>query len=443
MNLSPPPTLRLIIAALVVVGTGAACYAASFDNFFWNDDFWWLNHTRRTASDPLLVFQDNMGCFRPLVNVYFAVTFRLFGLSAAWYRVTALAIHLLNAALLGALASRLFRSWWSGFVATLVFTVGWVPYEVVYWVSAATDLLAVSSMLGSALLYVHYLECRSRVAYTFAIVVAAGSLLLKESAAALPFILLLVHLMRTRKGLRSLLPFWGLAMVLLALEQTLGIFARHGVKYGLGLHMLTNLVSYTRFIVLEPFGPWDWLKPVAASGLLLPLVADKRTRGQAGLGAAWLFVGLLPVSQWRFMEQVESRWCYLPMAGLSLWLAGWGVVLRGSAAWKRFLGTAVAAALCAHNAIAIRQVEHLEHLRFAELQKLLIRSIQSMMQPETRRIVVSHFPPFPEWQVEDISALYFDGKLVKDDGFPIPTGERISTSEILVFTYAQERAILR
>jgi hypothetical protein len=423
LKLSLPPRVRLFLAALVLVVAGASCYASSFDNFFWNDDFWWLNHTRKTASDPLLVFEDNMGCFRPLVNVYFAAAFPVFGLAAPWYRLSALAIHLLNATLLGALASRLFRSWWSGLLAALVFTVGWVHYEVVYWVSAATDLLALSSMLGCVLLYVQYLERRSRAAYLLAVLVAAGSLLIKESAAALPFILLLVHVMRTRKGLTSLLPFWGLALVLLALEQTLGI--------------------YTRFIVLEPFGPWAWLKPIAATGLLLPLVADRRTRLQAGLGAAWLFVSLLPVSQWRFMEQVESRWCYLPMAGLSLWLAGWGVVLSGTTAWKRVLGGSLAVALCAHNALAIRQVEQLEHLRFAELQKRLIRSMQSMMRPETRRVVVSHFPPFPEWQVDDISDLYFDGKLIRDDGFPIPAGERISTPQILVFTYSQERAVLR
>lgn len=443
MNLSLPSRLRLVIAAFVLVVAGVVCYAASFDNFFWNDDFWWLNHTRKTASDPLLVFEDNMGCFRPLVNVYFAAAFPLFGLSAGWYRLAALAIHLLNATLLGALASRLFRSWWSGLLAALVLTIAWVHYEVVYWVSAATDLLALSSMLGCVLLYVQYLERRSRASYLLAVLAATASLLIKESAAALPFILLLVHLMRTRRGLRSLVPFWGLALVLVALEQTLGVFAHHGPKYGPGLHMLTNLVSYTRFILLEPFGPWAWLKPIAATGLLLPLVADRRTRRQAGLGAAWLLVGMLPVSQWRFMVQVESRWCYLPMAGLSLWLAGWGVVLRGTAAYKRVVAATLVAGLCVHNALAIRQVEQLEHLRFAELQRRLIRSMQAMMRPETRRIVVSHFPPFPEWQVDDISALYFEGKLVKDDGFPIPAGERISTPEILVFTYSQERAVLR
>jgi hypothetical protein len=437
------PRLRLLLAALAVVGAGLACYAGSFDNFFWNDDFWWLNHTRRTASDPLLVFEDIIGCFRPLVNLYFAAAFHVFGLSAPLYRIAALAIHLLNAALLGVLASRLFRSWWSGFLATTAFTVGWVHYEVVYWVSAASDLLAVTTVLGCVLLYVRFLDGRSRSAYGLAIAVAAASLLVKESAVVLPLILLLVHLVLTRKALVRLTPFWGLALLLLALEATLGVFARHGVKYGPGVHMFTNLISYARFIVLEPFGPWAWLRPIVASGLLLPLVTDKRTRWVTGLGAAWLVVGLLPVSQWRFMEQVESRWCYLPTAGLSLCLGGWGVVLCGTALWKRAIAAAVAAAFCVHNGVAVRGVEQLEHLRFAELQRGLIGSIQSLMRPETRRIVVSHFPPFPEWQVDDISDLYFGGKLVRDDGFPIPEGERISTPEMLVFTYSQERAVLR
>ncbi len=440
---SVPPRFEILVAAVIVAAASAACYVAAADNFFWNDDFWWLNHTRKTAEDPTLVFEDNMGCFRPLVNVYFALTFPLFGLSPHWYRATAFAIHLANAAILGVIAARLTRTRWSGYVAALVLAVTWLHYEVVYWISAVTDLLALTFMLTAVLLYIRHLDRDSMRAYAGAIVVAAGSLLIKESAAVLPVIVLLVHVLLTRRRLNRVLPFWALSGVLLVLEQTLGIFARHGPKYGPGIHMLTNLAAYARHIMLEPFAPWAWAKPVVASALLLPLVVPRRTRAVALVGAAWLFVGLLPVSQWRFMQQVESRWCYLPAAGLSLWLAGWGILLEKATLWKRFVGLAIAVAFCVHNAMAAHLVENLEHLRFAELQRRLITSMRSMMKPETRRIVISHFPPIPTWQVDDISDLYFDGILIIDDDFPIPEGERISTPDILVFTYRQERAVLQ
>jgi hypothetical protein len=432
-----------VLIGLIIAAVAGAAYVSSLDNFFWNDDYWWLNHTRKTAEDPLLVFEDNMGCFRPLVNVYFALAFPVFGLSPHWYRVAAFAIHMANAALLGVVAHRLTRSRWGGYVAALVLAATWIHYEVVYWISAVTDLLALTFMLTAVVLYVRHLDQRSVAAYVGAVLVATASLLVKESAAALPLVLTLIHLLLTRKGLKRLLPFWGLSLLLLVLEVTLGIFARHGPKYGLGTHVFSNLVAYVRHVLLEPFAPWAWAGPIVASVALLPLVIVQRTRRLAVVGAAWLVIGLLPVSQWRFMEQVESRWCYLPVAGLSLWLAGWGVLLQGSALWKRLLGLAIAAAFCVHNAVSIHLVENLEHLRFAELQRRIITSMQSMVKPGTRRIVISHFPPIPIWQVDDISDLYFDGKLVKDDRFPIPEGSRVSSNEILVFTYAQERAVLR
>ncbi len=433
---------QFAIFVLAVGVGGLLAYYPSLDNFFRDDDLWRLNHASKIPSDPLLALRENTPYLRPIGNLYFTAVYPVFRVKPAAYRLAALGLHVLNVTLLALLALRLMRNRLSACLAGAVFGVAWVHYEVIYWVSAINDLIAAAFVLGALLCYLRYLEAGRRSAYAASLALAVGSLMSKESAVVLPLLILLLHIVKRRSGLWRLLPFLALAAALAGLEHGLGLLARHGPKRGIGLHMLTNLAGYARHVAMEPLAPWPWVQPVAAGALLVPPLTRHSTRRVAGFGAAWLLVGLLPATQWRYME-LQSRWCYLSSAGLGLWLGAWGLRLRAASARERAVVILVLTSLTGHNVVAVHMMDRLERIQLAQRQQGLISSIRAWVQPATRRVVISGCVELPEWQVEAISELYFNGRLVKDDEFPIQPGRRASARDTVVLACHGNGVILK
>ena len=103
----------------------------------------------------------------------------------------------------------------------------------------------------------------------------------------------------------------------------------------------------------------------------------------------------------------------------------------------------VLAGLAAHNMVSVHMMDRLERIEFAQRQRDLIWSIRSWVEPTTRRVVISGCEELPEWQVEAISDLYFDGRLVRDDEFPIEPGKRASSRDTLVLACRGNGVILK
>jgi len=78
---------------------------------------------------------------------------------------------------------------------------------------------------------------------------------------------------------------------------------------------LEHAYNFLRYALYEP----AWLTPAAAAGIAIALmVFSLRSTLPFRLGAAWMFVGILPIA---FIFQRDLAGAYLPSFGLALWLA--------------------------------------------------------------------------------------------------------------------------
>jgi hypothetical protein len=128
------------------------------------------------------------GAFRPLWTVWCQLLKALAGENSANWHAAGLGLHLLNSALLFAIAWRLWRDKVSAVVASLVFGLHGTRPEAALWSAAACDLLACACVLGSILLALCWQTGRSRRRLALSLLLVATGILFKESAYAAPLI---------------------------------------------------------------------------------------------------------------------------------------------------------------------------------------------------------------------------------------------------------------
>ena len=81
-NIGPP--VGLVLLTLL-------CYLPILNNYFWEDDFVWLEGTRSLAQNPTLLF-DVQPNFRPLYRLYFLLPNILSGANPAVYYLFAISV---------------------------------------------------------------------------------------------------------------------------------------------------------------------------------------------------------------------------------------------------------------------------------------------------------------------------------------------------------------
>jgi hypothetical protein len=171
MNGRKTATLLPIIAALAIVALTLYAYRGLPARLFAADDYQWLLGVQglgfgalvRRAFDPTA----QTHFYRPLIWLLFWAQTRAFGLDPRGFHAVSLALHLLNAALLGALAYRLtpklkmenaelrsrapfsiFNSQFSiPLLAMAIVALHPAPFEAVVWISAQSELLAAALLL--------------------------------------------------------------------------------------------------------------------------------------------------------------------------------------------------------------------------------------------------------------------------------------------------------
>lgn len=310
------------------------------------------------------------GHYHPLTWLSYGLDFALWGLRPAGYHLTNVLLHALNAALLFAIARRLFLphrdAALGAAAAALLFALHPLRAESVAWVSERRDVLSGAFYLGTVLLY---LQGRLRAA----LLCFSASLLSKAMGVTLPLALLILDFhplgrlrakAERRKALLEKLPFLALA----ALATALGFIAEIPVGAARSLAETPLLeriavASYgTVFYILKTAAPtglshlyprpasaslaqWPYCGALAASlGLLaLGLWALRR---RPALAASLLFyaaslgpvVGLVQFGP----HLVADRFSYIPCLGFALLAGG---ALRGRGRPLRAAAAALAVAL--------------------------------------------------------------------------------------------------
>jgi tetratricopeptide (TPR) repeat protein len=154
----------------------------------------------------------HIGHYVPLTWMTLGLDYVLWGMNPLGYHIQNVVLHGLNAALVYALARRVFalagvradgneNNIWPAVVAALVFAIHPLRVESVAWITERRDMLSLLWYLTSALCYLRFVagEPRDRRWYWGSLVLFAMSLLSKATTMTLPAVLLVVNVYPLRR----------------------------------------------------------------------------------------------------------------------------------------------------------------------------------------------------------------------------------------------------
>ena len=378
-------TRRFVFSLMIV----AVCFANSLPNDFILDDYGIVsaNPAIRTIAPlhflatPYWGEKSDAGIYRPLTLFSFALEYPLWRRWAPGYRLVNLLLHAVNGLLVFFLARGLLQSPSAGWAASVLCLVHPAHTEPVVGLIGRSELLAAAFFLLAWILFRQKRILLCSIAFFF-------SLLSKENAIAFPLVIVLEtwisegSLKRTLVQWKRFAPVAVSATVYLALRRwALGsIVVPAAAQYfnGRWTFLERELTSGRAFLkyfqlLLSPVtvtGDYDFNSiPIAHmldwdawTGLLLVALtivfAFRMVKKQpaVALGILFVYIALLPVSNWIIPTS-------LVMAERYLYLPSLGICLIGATIWekipklqiKRLLAvgvTTIAGLLCiAHNYI--------------------------------------------------------------------------------------------
>jgi hypothetical protein len=325
-----------------------------------------------------------LGAWAPLHQLSHAADHALFGDWAGGSVLVNLALHALDALLIGWLVLRLGGAPLAGYAAAMIFAVHPVQVEAVVWISQRKTVLSLAFLLGALHLWIGYARAtagrRRAVLWALSLLTGIGALLTKAVAVVLPLAIAALDAPLARIHarwcwLREKLPFalaaaalaWTTALTKdeVGTAVTVAGHTRMASHAGVAWHggsplatfytMVTVLPRYLRLLLwpadlsavyLPPVHTALDVEVVAGMALLVATVVGgfllARRAPRLFCWYTLLFIGLLPVSQ--IVPQVtlmNDRYLYVPMVGAAA-LAGEVLVTTLRAIAPRGRGAVVA-----------------------------------------------------------------------------------------------------
>ena len=308
------------------------------------------------------------GHYWPMVYTSFWLEHKLWGLAPLGYHAVNVLLHLLNVLLAWRLLQRLAVP--GAWVTAAVFAVHPLHVESVAWVIERKDLLSALFYLAAALTWIRFVKAPRPGRYGLALGLFAAALLSKSIAVTLPAALLIYHWWQagrvTRTDLTRLAPFFGVALVITALDLS---FYTSREPLDLGYSPVERVLIATRALwfyagkLLWPAGlaiiyplwevsaadPLAWTYVAAAVALAAALWFSRQRLGRGPLAGILFFsVTLSPVLgfvDYGYMQfsLVADRFQYL--AGLGVMAVLLGAARRGVGRLPSAARTAAAGAL--------------------------------------------------------------------------------------------------
>jgi len=214
------------VVVLVLVTIFATIYADALGHGFVKDDFRWIAAADvHSAGDLQHIFATNVGFYRPLVTLSFAIDRAIWGLDPRGYAVTNLILLMACGGLLLVLSRRLSVLWPVSLfaVATWLFNFHGINMALL-WISGRTALLLCMFSIAAVLAWLRGWRLAAAL-LTFA------AMLCKEEAIVLPLVLPLLGVVtaseRSRSARRALLqswPLWAVAILYLVMRMQSGAF---------------------------------------------------------------------------------------------------------------------------------------------------------------------------------------------------------------------------
>ncbi|MBP7055244.1 MAG: tetratricopeptide repeat protein [Candidatus Omnitrophica bacterium] len=197
-----PRTLSIAHIAIIAV-LGFIIYANSFGNQFLYDDDRLIvdNIYVKNLSYLPKVFTQDIGAganfsysfYRPVQIFTYMIDYFLWGLSVFGYHLTNTIMHILVGIFIYIFISSLFKNTRAGFFTSILFMVHPVHVEAVAYISGRADVLAGLGIAAFFTFYIKYLDSNKTAFFVLSAACYVLSLLSKEYAIILPFLLCLYH----------------------------------------------------------------------------------------------------------------------------------------------------------------------------------------------------------------------------------------------------------
>jgi hypothetical protein len=328
---------RTWFAAVVICALFLGIYGDALGHGFVKDDFRWIAAADiRSPRDLQRIFSTNVGFYRPLVTLSFAIDRGIWHLDPRGYAATNLLLLTADAVLLFALARRLSLSPAVALFAVTVWLFNFHGINMaLLWISGRTALLLCLFSLGAALAWA---ERRRGTAALLTL----SAMLCKEEALLLPALLVLtdiysgdigVQAAPLKAALRRAWPLWAMAAIYLLVRAHSGAFGPFDAPayYQLTLH--PRIVTKNATEYLDRGATWAAVSALLMF-LLVPrgLALDDVERRVVRFGVLW-FGCMFAITV--FVPTRSSLYAVAPSIGSAL--AAASLASRAERAnWNRF-----------------------------------------------------------------------------------------------------------
>jgi tetratricopeptide (TPR) repeat protein len=363
MTSNPDRRIQILLLLGLVLLVFAVYYPATRAGYVWDDDAYVTENRLLGDGDGLrrIWTTTETPQYYPLVFTTFWLEHRLWGLAPTGYHIVNIALHALNACLIGCILGSLrIRGAW---LVALMFALHPVHVESVAWITERKNVLSAFFYLLSFLVYLRFDGGSKRALYVFSLLLFLCALLSKTVAASLPLALLLtLYYLKGRLELRDglrMLPFLGLAvgmsLLTVHLEEGMIDVVRSEFQFtwlqrvliackALLFYPVKLLVPYPLIFNYER---WDLeagglmrLWPIAAVLLLVSLLLLLWRRGKRGIACACAFfvitispaLGAFNVYPFRY-SFVADHFQYLASIGILILLVQAGLWIRRRVSW--------------------------------------------------------------------------------------------------------------
>ena len=258
---------KMRVVAVVLAAIFAAIYADGLGRGFVKDDFRWIAAADiHSAGDLQRIFATNVGFYRPLVTLSFAIDRGVWNLDPRGYAFTNLMLLVADAGLLFALARRLSLSSAASLFAVAAWMFNFHGINMaLLWLSGRTALLLCLFSTTALLAWLRGLRLA-------AVLLTCGAMLCKEEAVVLPLMLPLLGAVAggerdtsTRRALLQSWPLWAVGVLYLILRTQSGAFGPSDAPAYYRLTVDPRLVATNAAEYLDRGATW----PAVAAVLML------------------------------------------------------------------------------------------------------------------------------------------------------------------------------
>ncbi|MDO8445807.1 MAG: glycosyltransferase family 39 protein [Deltaproteobacteria bacterium] len=344
--------LLLLIGALATV-----LYWRMLDNFFFSDDFEWLDQVKILELRSLSIFNPVVhppspyaqltplppDYFTPLIHIIFWINYKLFGLNPFGYHLINLILHIINSYLVVYFVFLLGNNLTLATLVGLFFATSFSITNAVVWPSAYVDTVMFSFYILSLIAFLSFLRKGKHYHYVSSILLFILSLASKGTALTLPLALFFIEKYHSKskipiKHLSKYIPFASIILgYLVLLLDNSPISVSGQIDFS---RIILNAVKVPMTLLIPegllPVNPALLLLSVLLFSAFVIILIKGSSSGLGRLGVLLMLIGVFPlfIIHWNFLanplpltDSISHR-LYLGNLGFAMFIGGIILIMR-------------------------------------------------------------------------------------------------------------------